>query len=88
MVLGQICVVMISIIFPVLIEKCFNFIRVLSIILIKCLMILKWIFVRCGAVVGAVKFSAEKARTFQTPATMAAMVANVHLFLNPADLRL
>ena len=33
----------------------------------------------CGAVVGAVKFSAEKAGIFQTPATMAAMVANILL---------
>ena len=38
--------------------------------------------------VGAGKFSAEKAGIFQTPATMAAMVANVPLSLSPAVLRL
>ena len=38
--------------------------------------------------VGAVEFSAEKAGIFQTPATMAAMVANILLSLNPAVLRL
>ena len=45
--------------------------------------------VRCGAVVvGAVKFSAEKVGIFQTPAIMAAMVANVPLSLSLAVLRL
>ena len=41
-----------------------------------------------AAAVGAEKFSAGIAGTFQTPAAMAAMVFSVHLFLNSAELRL